>query len=142
VLEFIFDVGFDGLLPGHRGERSRARRAAKTLDEFERTGTTTFPGAMRSTGPMNEGYLTTRAASIVFSEVSGSELTHTVIDLGAVVSFWPMANKTKTERGLSKWWTIFRLHDDAVSVVLACAPNGSTSLLKVMADCRIPQLEL
>lgn len=105
---------------------------------------------------MTDGYLTLRRGAIVFSQVSGGELAHTEIDLGDIRSFWSMTNETRTERDVKKWWTLVRLQhapgnpgDRRPSgdtrapgvTVLACAPNGSTSLLEVLADLRIPQLE-
>lgn len=157
MLDFIFDVGFDALMPGRSGERSRAHRAAKTLEEFARIGTVTFPGAIRTTSRMTDGYLTLRRGSIVFSRVSGGgDLAHTEIDLGDIRSFWSMTNETRTERDVNRWWTLVRLQHATVRqgdlrpsggtrasgvTVLACAPNGSTSLLEVLADLRIPQLE-
>ncbi|MET3807297.1 hypothetical protein ABIB25_004320 [Nakamurella sp. UYEF19] len=140
MLEVIFDAGFDPLLPGRAGERSRARRAAKTLDEFERAGTVTCPGAIRTPMAMTNGYVTLRADSIVFTKVSGSKMTHTDIDWTDLLCFSSVSNKFKHERDLSKWWTLVHLVYPAHEAVLACAPNGRTALLKVLVDRGIRQL--
>ena len=147
--DFIFDAGFDALTPGQAGERSRARRSEKTLDEFERTGTATFPGARRAGGKVEDGYLTVKDRSITFSQVSGSEMTHVDVALDGLVSFWAMANEGRVERSVNKYWTLFRLNYGSAAgsapgpgeVVLASSPNGHASVLKVLAAARIPQIQ-
>ena len=139
--DFIFDAGFDALTPGQAGERSRARRSEKTLDEFERTGTATFPGARRAGGKVEDGYLTVKDGSITFSQVSGAEMTHDDVALDGLVSFWPMANEGRAERSVNKYWTLFRLNYASGEVVLASSPNGHSTLLQVLADARVPQLQ-
>ena len=141
MLDFIFDAGFDALLPGQAGERSRARRSEKTLDEFEQTGTATFPGGLRAAGEMTDGYVTVRDGSIVFSQVAGSTLTHVDVALDGLKSFWAMANEGRAERSVNKYWSLFRLAYVDAEVVLACSPNGHSTLLQVLADARIPQLQ-
>lgn len=141
MLDFIFDAGFDGLLPGRSGERSRARRAAKTLDEFERAGTVTCPGALRTAVAMTVGYVTLREDSVVFTVVSGSGMTHTDIDWTDLRSFRSTTNESRTERDLGRWWTLVRLTYGSHALVLACAPNGRSALLKVLLDRGIPHLE-
>lgn len=139
--DFIFDAGFDSLTPGSMGERSRARRSEKTLDAFERTGAATFAGARRDGAKMEDGYLTVNARSIVFSRVSGSAMTHVDVDLDGLRSFWPMANEGRAEASVNKYWTLFRLSYSSREVVLACCPNGHSSLLMVLTDARIPQVQ-
>lgn len=141
MLDFIFDAGFDRVLPGRAGERSRARRAAKAVDEFQRTGTVTFPGAMQTDGPLIKGYLTLREGSIVFSRVSGSEITHSDIDLAGLRTFWPSTNATRSQRDVDKWWTVVRLAYAAHVTMLVCAPNGSSALVGFLADRQVPRLE-
>ncbi len=109
--------------------------------EFERTGTVTFPGALRTTGALVHGYLTLRDRSIVFSQVSGSEMTHTDVDLADLRTFWPSDNGKKIERDVSKWWTLVRLDHGSSTTMLACAPNGSAALVKLLADRGVPRLE-
>ncbi|SDO86842.1 hypothetical protein SAMN04515671_2173 [Nakamurella panacisegetis] len=186
MLDFIFEAGFDAVVIGRAGERSRARRSEKTLEQFESTGTATFPGARRVGANVESGYLTVKDGLVVFSRVSGSEMTHVEVDLLGLQSFWPMANEGRAERSVNRYWTLFRLDyrpipaveaagqgDSRVAaprdgdaawegagpereggdggreqrgaareeVVLACAPNGHASVLKVFADAGIPQIQ-
>ena len=140
MLDFIFDAGFDGLLVGKAGDRSRARRAQKTLRGFVATGTATFPGALRSRSGLQTGYLTVRQGHVVFSRVSGAAMDHTDVDLSEIGSFSVRENRHKYLPGISKWWTVVET-EGAAGVVLACVANGRDCLIKVLAETGIAQVD-
>ena len=137
MLDFIFDAGFDGLLPGRAGERSRARRSARTLLEFRTAGTVTFPAARNSGPTVATGYLTARDRSIIFSVVHGSRIDHLDIDLTGITAFSVRDNRQKYLRRISRWWTLVELTGLGDPLLLACAPNGRDVLIEVLTAAGI-----